>query len=123
MVNQCGLLTDALHILVPSKFVPYWELERTWNWKKAKQQPPKTFVPAPAPTANAWNIRKEPRPMSTPQTRDPVSGDDTIDYSLNALDKIFGVFSGLNAPNRQLQADRVERFRSESDIFAHIDQL
>jgi len=111
-----------LRIPVPRKFVPYWELERNWNWKKAKQQPPKTFVPAPAPTANAWNIRKEPRPTSTPQTRGPVSGEETIDYALNALDKIFGVFSGLNAESerlnarkRQLQADleQVQRDSTE----------
>ena len=69
-------------------------------------------MPAPAPTANAWNIRKEPRPTSTPQTRGPVSGDDTIDYALNAFHRLFGVFSGLdaesehlNARTRQLQAD------------------
>jgi len=127
-------IPNALRIPVPSKFVPYWERE-----KKARELPPRTFVPAPAPTANAWNVRKEPRLPSTPQTRGPVSVDDTIDYALNALDKLFGVFSDLdaeserlNARKRQLQADleqvqreldRVESFRSEHDIVAHIDQL
>jgi len=127
-------IPNALRIPVPSKFVPYWERE-----KKAKGLPPRTFVPAPAPTANAWNVRKEPRLPSTPQTRGRVSVDDTIDYALNALDKLFGVFSDLdaeserlNARKRQLQADleqvqreldRVESFRSERDIVAHIDQL
>jgi len=78
---------NGLRIPVPSKFVPYWERE-----KKAKEQPPKTFVPSPAPMANAWNVRKEPPPTSTPQTRGPVSVDDTIGYTLKALDKLFGVF-------------------------------
>ena len=71
--------------------------------------------------------------------RRPVSVDDTIDCALNALDKLFGVFSDhdaeserLNARKRQLRADleqvqreldRVESFRSERDIVAHIDQL
>ena len=122
-------IPNALRIPVPSKFVPYWERE-----KKAKELPPRTFVPA-----NAWNIRKEPRLPSTPQTRGLVSVDDTTDYALNALDKLFGVFSDLdaeserlNARKRQLQADleqvqreldRLESFRSERDIVAHIDQL
>ena len=68
-----------------------------------------------------------------------MSVDDTIDHALNALDKLFGVVSDLdaeserlNARKRQLQADleqvqrelnRVESFRSERDIVAHIDQL
>ena len=68
-----------------------------------------------------------------------MSVDDTINYALNALDKLFGVFSDLdaeserlNARKRQLQADleqvqreldRVESFRSEREIVAHIDQL
>jgi len=100
-------IPNALRIPVPSKFVPYWERE-----KKAKELPPRTFVPAPALTVNAWNVRKEPRLPSTPQTKGPVSVDDTIDYALNALDKLFGVFSDLdaeserlNARKRQLQAD------------------
>jgi len=68
-----------------------------------------------------------------------VSVDDTIDYALNALDKLFGVFSDLDAESERLNArkcqlqadleqvqrelDRVESFRSERDIVAHIDQL
>ena len=127
-------VSNALRIPVPSKFVPYWERE-----KKATEQPPETFVPTPAPTANAWNVRKEPRPTSAPLTRGPVSVDDAIDYALNALDKLFGVFSDLDAESgrliarkRLLQADlervqrelhRVESFRRERDIVAHIDQL
>jgi len=72
-------------------------------------------VPASAPTANAYNVRKEPRLPSTPQTRGPVSVDDTIDYAFNALDKLFGIFSDLNAESerlnarkRQLQADLMQ---------------
>jgi len=100
---------------------------------------PKTFVPALAPTANAWKVWKNPRPKSTPQTRGPVSGSDAIDYALNALDKLFGVSSDLDAESehlisrkRKLQADlervqreleRVESSRSESGIAAHIDNL
>ena len=53
-------IPNALRIPVPGKLVPYWERE-----KKAKEQPSKTFVPAPAPMANAWNARKEPRLTST----------------------------------------------------------
>jgi len=66
------MIPNALRIPVPSKLVLYWERE-----KKAKEQPPKTFVPAPA--ANAWNVRREPRLTSTPQTRGLVSVDGTID--------------------------------------------
>ena len=54
-------------------------------------------MPAPAPTANAWNVRKEPRLPSTSQARGPVSVDDTINYALDALDKLFGAFSDLDA--------------------------
>ena len=67
----------------------------------------KTFVPAPTPTANAWNVRKEPRPTSTPQTRGSVSVDDTIDYALNALDKLFGVLSDLDAESECFNARKV----------------
>jgi len=65
-----------------------------------------------------------------------MSVEDTIDYALNALDKLFGAFSDLNTESERLNArkcqlqadleqvrrelDRVESFR---DIVAHIDQL
>jgi len=50
-----------------------------------------------------------------------VSGDDTIDYALNAFHRLFGVFSvldaeseRLNARTRQLQAD-LEQVQRELD--------
>ena len=99
-------IPNVLKILVPSKFVPYWERER-----RAKEEQAKTFVPAQPPQKNAWNARREPLPppmpkagtpkagtskAGTPKAGTPKSVDDTLNQVLHVLDNLSGVFSDLD---------------------------
>ena len=89
-------IPNVLKILVPSKFVPYWERER-----RAKEEQAKTFVPAQPPQKNAWNARREPLPPPMPKAGTlkagtPKSVDDTLNQVLHVLDNLSGVFSDLD---------------------------